>query len=105
RISKLRGLNLVCLPSAFRNYWLAATLTVLYLELLRTTSSEPCPPSHTITSPTEPQSYLKVSQVLACSVHLSVQLRCCLTPPGGSTSTSYLSSGSSSIPFPSLTVK
>ncbi|MEQ2279388.1 hypothetical protein AMECASPLE_008858 [Ameca splendens] len=60
RISKLRGLNLVCLPSAFRNYWLAATSMVLFLELLRTTSSEPCPPSHTITSPTDPQSYLKI---------------------------------------------
>ncbi|MED6258978.1 hypothetical protein ATANTOWER_015048 [Ataeniobius toweri] len=34
---------------------------VPFLEQLRTTTSEPCPPSHTITSSAKPQSYLKVS--------------------------------------------
>ncbi|MEQ2249630.1 hypothetical protein ILYODFUR_031359 [Ilyodon furcidens] len=51
------GLPTLC----FLNYWLVAIPTVPFLEQPRTTTSEPCPPSHTITSSAKPQSYLRVS--------------------------------------------
>ncbi|KAK5623261.1 hypothetical protein CRENBAI_017028 [Crenichthys baileyi] len=83
------GLPTLC----FRNYWLAAIPTVPFLELLRTSTSEPCPPSHTITITTITnrtsglrQSKFKYLPAPFISVCSSVVVS---PPPGGSTSTSY----------------
>ncbi|MEQ2221327.1 hypothetical protein ILYODFUR_014651 [Ilyodon furcidens] len=89
----------------FISYWLATIPTVPFLEQLRTTTSEPCPPSHTITSSAEPQSTSKWVQVPTSSVHLSVQFHCCLTPSWRIKHHSLLSSSSSSTSLYLLTVK
>ncbi|KAK5620845.1 hypothetical protein CRENBAI_017804, partial [Crenichthys baileyi] len=67
---------------------LAAFPTEPSLDLLRTSTSEPCSPYLAITSSVKPQSYLRVSSSTDLLFHLSVQFPLLShPPPGGSSST------------------